>query len=614
MDKQQPGPRALSRSLAIVALGLTPALAAVWSVRWFVTQDGPAHVYNASILAASLHADSPYRAFYEVHWRPLPNWAGHLALMGLLQIVSPRIADKILTSLTLAGFAASIAWLRAVVERERPSQTGGEVDGDAPAGWGPWIAPSLLTAILGLNMTWLFGFTSFLLGASLFPITLGIWWGGRNQLSPSRAVALMGLIVAGYFAHLVSLGLTVVGLLVLAITSPRAPLRAHGATSPSEPNPGESGPTWRARMLWTLAGISPLALLGPLYLVLAHNGGETPHPVWKELSDPTSPLAWLARLSSWVDPISLTAKTSFPFTNQSSRGFVWLAPALWFAEALICWAALPIDRRLRARQAARVSTSAGRDESSQASVAQQPAHPDRGWWVLAGLLILGGLFGPDSFGPTHGEYLPQRVVLLGLVALVPVFRINPVAARSTRLEWVVVGALAIALALQSLVVWDYALYSNQTAGSIAEAAYRIGQGQRIATLLDGIRSRFRANPLLHADNWLGVGNGNIVWSNYETRHYYFPVHFRPSLDHPDPATLEAIAIFDEPADAETRATAWENLLDRYANAIDVVVSWKANPRLEVITARRFAIVDQVSDLRIFRKRPAPQEGEVHDAP
>ena len=48
----------------------------------------------------------------------------------------------------------------------------------------------------------------------------------------------------------------------------------------------------------------------------------------------------------------------------------------------------------------------------------------QGWLVLAALLLVGGIFGPDSFGPVHGEFLPQRVVLLGFVALVPIFDVD----------------------------------------------------------------------------------------------------------------------------------------------------------------------------------------------
>ena len=43
------------------------------------------------------------------------------------------------------------------------------------------LGPCLLAALLSANFLWLMGFTSFLLGSCLFPITLGIWWTGRDR-------------------------------------------------------------------------------------------------------------------------------------------------------------------------------------------------------------------------------------------------------------------------------------------------------------------------------------------------------------------------------------------------------------------------------------------------
>ena len=157
-------------------------------------------------------------------------------------------------------------------------------------------------------------------------------------------------------------------------------------------------------------------------------------------------------------------------------------------------------------------------------------------------MLLGGVLGPDSLGPGHGEYLPQRLVLLGLVAMVPAFDI-PLATRWGRLA---AGCLAAAVGLQTVIVWDYALHCKHTAVQIIKASELVGRDQRIAPLLIGIRSRFRANPLLHADSWLGVGTGNILWSNYEARYYYFPVQFRPGLDRADPKDFERLSLSSDP--------------------------------------------------------------------
>src|SRR4051794_40398089 len=39
--------------LTVGLLALLPSLSAIWMVPWMVTQDGPAHLYNASIIAHS---------------------------------------------------------------------------------------------------------------------------------------------------------------------------------------------------------------------------------------------------------------------------------------------------------------------------------------------------------------------------------------------------------------------------------------------------------------------------------------------------------------------------------------------------------------------------------
>ena len=178
-----------------LAVALAPVLSAIWLLPWFVTQDGPAHVYNAQILADSFDPRSPSRAIYTISWKPIPNWMGHIVLAGLVSWLPAWVADRIMTSATLVGLAFATLWLRWRV-----------------AGGKGLVSAALLSALLAMNFAWLMGFTSFVLGSCLFPITLGIWWAGRYRLSNSRIASLAALLCLGYFCHLVSLGLTVVGL------------------------------------------------------------------------------------------------------------------------------------------------------------------------------------------------------------------------------------------------------------------------------------------------------------------------------------------------------------------------------------------------------------------
>jgi hypothetical protein len=289
------------------------------------------------------------------------------------------------------------------------------------------------------------------------------------------------------------------------------------------------------------------------------------------LSNFLSPRSWVDQLT-WVDPISLARKDYLPCVGAISPGFYAIAPVAWFVAALL------LATRFRAAHT---------------------AHPERrGWWVLAALLIVGGVLAPDTLGASHGEYLQQRIVLLGLVALLPVLTLVWEGWRGRLLDVALLGAILT----QSLVIWDYAWTSQRTAGTVLGAADAVGTTKRVATLLNGIRTPFRSNPLLHADCGLGIGTGNVLWSDYETRFYYFPVQFERGLERPDAAELEEISLSDDPRDAEERALRWERLLERHRDRIDVVLTWNEDPALDAVTERWFQVTHVQGPVRVFRRR------------
>ena len=180
---------------------------------------------------------------------------------------------------------------------------------------------ALLAALLSMNIAWLFGFTSFMLGACLFALTLGVWWTGRDRLTWGRVAVLAVLLVLGYFGHLVSLGLTVVGLSVLAALTPCAGGDAVAGRR-----------TWAVRLGRTAVAAVPLIPLGLVYLNLSRRGGPL-RPQWGHLTHPLSPRAWAAQLT-WVDPISIASKTMLPFSTAPSRAAGLLAPVAWLLAAL----------------------------------------------------------------------------------------------------------------------------------------------------------------------------------------------------------------------------------------------------------------------------------------
>ncbi len=191
---------------------------------------------------------------------------------------------------------------------------------------------------------------------------------------------------------------------------------------------------------------------------MRRGGGIAPR--WNNLANPMSMGSWFAQLG-WVDPLSLARKDVVPFLDLGALKW-WgvCAPVIWFGLGLTI---VVLTTRVQRERL--------------------------GWWILGGALILGGVIAPDTLGASHGNYLPQRIVLLGLAALVPVVQMGRCAT----------FALAVALALQTATVWDYARHSEHNAGRLLSVGTALGRNQRVATWLRDIGSRFRANPLLHAD-------------------------------------------------------------------------------------------------------------------
>jgi hypothetical protein len=101
---------------------------------------------------------------------------------------------------------------------------------------------------------------------------------------------------------------------------------------------------------------------------------------------------------------------------------------------------------------------------------------------------------------------------------------------------------------------------------------------------------------------MGIRTGNIVWSNYEARYYYFPVQFRPAIDHPDPRQLEDLALLTDPAPGEMAIRLWEGILAQSRGSIDVVVTWQRDPAIDALTERWYELLETRGDIRVFTRR------------
>ena len=177
--------------LLFAALELWP----VWAFRYFPSQDGPAHLYNASVLA--WYADWPLvREYFDVRFPVAGNLASHTALGLLIPFVGPQTAEKLLLSAIILLFPVS-AWLAA----------------------GAFGAPSrefaLWGFLLGRGALFYLGFWNFCLaaGALLLLPALAARWEAR----PGRGVAAGIALLSGalYLCHSIAWAVAVAGALAV---------------------------------------------------------------------------------------------------------------------------------------------------------------------------------------------------------------------------------------------------------------------------------------------------------------------------------------------------------------------------------------------------------------
>lgn len=230
-------------------------------------------------------------------------------------------------------------------------------------------------------------------------------------------------------------------------------------------------------------------------------------------------------------------------------------------------------------------------------------HPRRQWAVLTLLIVAGWCIGPDNLGGAHGAYLRDRILLLGLVTVVPILKLD------LKESGVRIGAVAlmIAIIIQSATVWDYALTSNRLAGNFMQAKPYVGTNHRIGTLKIFDFTRFIGDPVWNLENMFGIGTGNLIWSNYEAGHYVFPVKYRDQLDYQRFRNFRSVNNFiltDPKFNADDQRDKWARLLAETNNDIDVLVVWGSDPRLDAINAQWFGPepVFEGENVRVFRHR------------
>lgn len=154
----------------------------VWSSRWFVTLDGPAHLYSARLVLGLVQGDAFIGRFFHLSSYPEPYWAGHAVMAALLVVLPAWLVEKLMWSTAVLGLAWAFRHLILLLAPGRP--------------WASWLVfPFLLHYAVGM------GFLNFCLSLPLMLATLAAAWQGA-LVGRMRTALLAMLFLVLYFTHL----------------------------------------------------------------------------------------------------------------------------------------------------------------------------------------------------------------------------------------------------------------------------------------------------------------------------------------------------------------------------------------------------------------------------
>jgi hypothetical protein len=170
----------------------------LFTLHFFPSVDGPAHVYNASIIKGLITGNDLYKQFYEFNYVIEPNWLGHALLTLLSFIFPPLLAEKIFLACCIIALPVSF---RQLILRINPH-----------AALSSWIIFPFIYSFMLIT-----GFYNFCLSLPLFFWATLYWMNIKDTLRPVKLLFFSLLLLLLYLCHIMAFGLMglIAGLLLL---------------------------------------------------------------------------------------------------------------------------------------------------------------------------------------------------------------------------------------------------------------------------------------------------------------------------------------------------------------------------------------------------------------
>jgi hypothetical protein len=176
-----------------VAAGLLPLLL----FDFLPTSDGPAHVYNSTLLTSYFSPNgSPERLYFMPNPGVPPNLIGHLLAALAMLLVNPLAAEKVLIGIYVVGLPLAFRYaLRAVSTRTEGLEC------------------LIFPFVYNMHLHW--GFYNFCYGLMLYLVGLGFFLRLSGRPGVFRWFALATILLLNYLSHILGLAELGVSILIL---------------------------------------------------------------------------------------------------------------------------------------------------------------------------------------------------------------------------------------------------------------------------------------------------------------------------------------------------------------------------------------------------------------
>lgn len=461
--------------VALLVLHLIP----IWIFAYFPSQDGASHVYNGLVLKDYAKPENyKLRDAWELNITVFPNWLSHIALMLLLYVFPPVIAEKVFLTIAIGMIPiAFFYFLHAVHGKPKEEDSGS------------WHTFAWLGFPFAYNYLLYMGFYNFTLSIAFFFFSFGFWWKHKDDMQVQHLGGLYVLLLLTYLSHIASYGLVVLGMSIAA-----GCLWGGNALATTWRERNERNAGWTQQLWRSLHRLKPLVRFGlymvPMYFVLVdyYLFSIKEHPTGNH------------RGMEWVWEYFIGIKSIVYFTD-------WHVPVNQ-GLLVVLGAAIVIAIVYRVRR--------------EEWVKQTDA-----FLLIAILFTAMFIRAPWSYGP--GGWINDRIHLYILLMLAPWF--------ITNMDKVVRYAIATCLIVFSLLHCGRTAYDHgRIAPEIEElvsgthliephTVFEIRAGEDGWHKSEALGRVEYVTPFVHSTAYYGVYADDVVHrGNYESAFYYFPVN------------------------------------------------------------------------------------------